>query len=435
MRVQLMAPGDRYVPWLKETKPDWCFKPIKYTCSLNKNTLAEDTDPDKEIIYIDIGSVDSNGGWTSTEPMPFSEAPSRARRVIIDGDVLISTVRTYLRAITYIKKVTGNLICSTGFAVVSPGSKVNPGFLSYWVRSNYFIDEIVARSTGVSYPAINASDIGNLPLPVLHEKDQLAIASFLDRKTEQIDNLITKKQRQIELLQEKRYALISHAVTKGLNPDVKMKDSGVEWLGEIPEHWDLIKIKLLSLVKRGASPRPIDDPIYFDDQGEYSWVRIADVTASVNYLTITTQRLTELGKSLSIPLEPGDLFLSIAGSVGKPIITKIKCCIHDGCVYFPNYNQNKKFLYYIFASGQPYLGLGKMGTQLNLNTDTVGDIKIGLPPVREQQIIADFLDKETQKMNAVISAINMSITTLQEYRSALISAAVTGKIDVLQEVT
>jgi len=120
--------------------------------------------------------------------------------------------------------------------------------------------------------------------------------------------------------------------TRRFRPYPDYKDSGVEWLGEVPVHWEIKKIKRLCLVRRGASPRPIEDPIYFDDEGEYSWVRIADVTASVRYLLQTTQRLSELGKSKSVPLEPGELFLSIAATVGKPITTKIKCCIHDGFV-------------------------------------------------------------------------------------------------------
>lgn len=103
------------------------------------------------------------------------------------------------------------------------------------------------------------------------------------------------------------------------------KESGVEWLGEVPEHWTVIALKWLSPVFRGASPRPIDDPIYFDDEGEFGWVRIADVTASSDgYLYETTQKLSALGSSLSVKLDPGELFLSIAGSVGKPCITKIK---------------------------------------------------------------------------------------------------------------
>ncbi|HFF4189883.1 TPA: restriction endonuclease subunit S [Acinetobacter baumannii] len=203
------------------------------------------------------------------------------------------------------------------------------------------------------------------------------------------------------------------------------KDSGVQWLGEIPSHWKCLSIKRLTLVKRGASPRPIDNPEYFDDEGEYAWVRIADVTASDKYLLETTQRLSELGSSLSVKMQPDSIFLSIAGSVGKPIITKVKACIHDGFVYFPDWKESINFLYYIFASGQPYLGLGKLGTQLNLNTDTVGNIKIALPPSDEQEAIVDFLDKRLAQVDTLIAKQETLLEKLAEQRVALISHAVT----------
>ena len=142
-------------------------------------------------------------------------------------------------------------------------------------------------------------------------------------------------------------------------PYSEYKESGVEWLGQVPGHWEVKAIKWESLVQRGASPRPIDDPIYFDDEGEFAWVRISDVTAAGMYLENTEQQLSELGSSLSVKMQPGSLFLSIAGSVGKPCIAKIKCCIHDGFVYFPRWKGDPRFLYYIFASGEPYKGLGK----------------------------------------------------------------------------
>ena len=181
------------------------------------------------------------------------------------------------------------------------------------------------------------------------------------------------------------------------------KDSGVEWLEEVPREWDIIKIKHLSTVKRGASPRPIDDPKYFDDNGEYAWVRIADVSASDMYLLNTTQTMSDLGSSLSVKLEPNQLFLSIAGTVGKPCINKIKACIHDGFVYFPELKIPNKYLFYVFAGEQAYKGLGKMGTQLNLNTDTVGDIKVALPKSQSDIYkIIEFLDHETTKIDHLI---------------------------------
>lgn len=202
------------------------------------------------------------------------------------------------------------------------------------------------------------------------------------------------------------------------------KDSGVEWLGEVPSHWSVKAIKWLSPVLRGASPRPIDDPKYFDDDGEYAWVRIADSTASTGILTETTQRLSALGSSLSVKLEIGQLFVSIAGTVGKPCITAIKACIHDGFVYFPRLQINPKFLFRIFEAGVCYGGLGKMGTQLNLNTDTIGSIRIAVPPPEEMTEVLSFIDRETAKIDALVAEQEKLIALLQEKRQAVISHAV-----------
>ena len=208
------------------------------------------------------------------------------------------------------------------------------------------------------------------------------------------------------------------------NPQ-EMKDSGIEWIGEYPEDWGLAKLKFLSNVKRGASPRPIDNPKYFDNEGEYSWVRISDVTASNEYLYSTEQTLSPLGASKSVKLEPGELILSIAASVGKPVINKIKCCIHDGFIYFNNLKLDTKFTFYLFKSGEPYKGLGKLGTQLNLNSESVGSIVSPVPPKPEQKAIATFLDRKTQAIDRLIEKKQQLIEKLKEKRQALITQAVT----------
>ena len=206
------------------------------------------------------------------------------------------------------------------------------------------------------------------------------------------------------------------------------KDSGVEWLGEVPEHWTVIALKWLSPVFRGASPRPIDDPIYFDDEGEFGWVRIADVTASPDgYLYETTQKLSVLGSSLSVKLDPDELFLSIAGSVGKPCITKIKACIHDGFVYFPWLSVDQRFLYRVFESGLCFGGLGKMGTQLNLNTDTVGGICIAVPPAHELSKVLEFLDHETARIDELIEEQQRLIELLKEKRRSIVLSALSDQ--------
>lgn len=207
------------------------------------------------------------------------------------------------------------------------------------------------------------------------------------------------------------------------------KDSGIEWIGEIPEGWEAKQIKRISIVRRGASPRPIADPRYFDTDGEWAWVRIADVSSSERYLKSTTQTLSELGSSLSVKIEPGSIFLSIAGTVGKPIITKIRCCIHDGFVYFPNLKINPEYLYYIFATGLPYRGLGKWGTQLNLNTDTVGEIFIPTPRKEEMKAIVRYLDYKTAEIDALITQKERLLELYEEEKTAIINHAVTKGID------
>jgi type I restriction enzyme S subunit len=206
---------------------------------------------------------------------------------------------------------------------------------------------------------------------------------------------------------------------------LKMKETSIPWLGKIPEHWGVKPIKNISKVQRGASPRPIDDPSYFDDAGEFSWVRISDVSASNGILYNTEQKLSESGASCSVKRYPGDLFLSIAGTVGKPCILGIKACIHDGFVYFDKLNINVWLLYRIFEAGYCYKGLGKLGTQLNLNTDTVGMIRIPFPPLDEQRAIAEYLDKTTAKIDGLIAAQEHLIELLAEKRKALISHVVT----------
>jgi type I restriction enzyme S subunit len=209
----------------------------------------------------------------------------------------------------------------------------------------------------------------------------------------------------------------------------KYKDSGVEWIGVIPEGWDYSLLKRYCTIKRGSSPRPIDDPKYFDLNGEYSWVRISDVSKSERYLEETYEKLSILGASLSTKLEENNLFLSIAGSVGKPIINKIKCCIHDGFVWFQNLKVDKEYLFYIFKIGSCFWGLGKMGTQLNLNSDTVGMIFIPFPPLEEQKQIVAYLDEKTSHIDNLLDISKRKIGLLKEQRASIINQVITKGLD------
>ncbi len=211
-RASYPAYKDSGVEWLGDVPAHWEVKRLKHVASINDEVLPETTDPDMHLSYVDIGSVHPIRGIDSMAEMAFEDAPSRARRIVRDGDTIISTVRTYLRAVAAIRDSVPNTIVSTGFAVVRPRS-VSPSFMSYVLSEQGFIEAIMARSVGVSYPAINASEIGmlSIPLPPLHE--QRAIVDFLDRKTAKIDELTAKIGAAIERLQEYRSALITAAVT------------------------------------------------------------------------------------------------------------------------------------------------------------------------------------------------------------------------------
>lgn len=403
--------------------------PLKHVASLNPEVLDENTDPEYAFHYVDISSTVRGELLEDPQLMTFGSAPSRARRVLRPGDTILSTVRTYLRAVWTVRNAADRLVASTGFVCLRPRATVDPRFLGWVAQADTVIEEIVARSDGVSYPAINPSEVGRIKVPELPLSRQRAIADYLDRETARIDALIAAKQRLLQLLEEREVAMIHELTCRGLHQG-KVVRSHVQWIGDIPSHWETMQIRRIGSVRRGASPRPIDDPVYFDDDGAYAWVRISDVTASDRYLTTTTQCLSSLGSSLSAKLEPGSLFISIAGSVGKPIITKIKCCVHDGFVYFKHLRIRPDYLYYLFRGGQLFQGLGKLGTQLNLNTETVGGITIPVPPLAEQDEIVAELDDRLKQGGDLQSASLRHITLLQERRRSVITAAVIGQLHI-----
>lgn len=200
------------VEWLGDLPAHWETKRLKYLASINDESLPDTTDPDFEMSYVDIGGVDAVRGIVESEPMTFGGAPSRARRIARDGDSIVSTVRTYLRAIAPVRGAPDDLIVSTGFAVVRPRA-LCPAYLSYAVRESRFVEAVVARSVGVSYPAVNASEIGKIVVPVPPDGEQQAIADYLDRETAKLDALVAKIETAIERLREYRSAIITAAVT------------------------------------------------------------------------------------------------------------------------------------------------------------------------------------------------------------------------------
>ena len=193
--------------------PGWSSKRLKYLATYNDEVLAESTDEDKEIQYVEISGVSLSHGIEEIESMTFSQAPSRARRKVKNGDILISTVRTYLRAIARVDEAPPDLIASTGFCVLRPKDDVDNRFLGWATSSEPFIAEVMARSVGISYPAINASELVTIDMPLPPLATQRRIAQFLDRKTAEIDRLHERILQSIDALAEYRAALITAAVT------------------------------------------------------------------------------------------------------------------------------------------------------------------------------------------------------------------------------
>jgi len=397
----------------------WEVKPIKYVSTCNNEVLPESTEPDYEIEYVDISSVDEVHGITSTQKMIFSNAPSRARRVVRDGDIIVSTVRTYLRAITSINNPSDNLIVSTGFAVIRSSIMLNVHFAHYLFKASYLVDEVIARSVGISYPAINSSELIAIKIGFPSLDEQSAIATFLDRETTKIDTLIAKQEHLIELLQEKRTALISHAVTKGLNPDASMKDSGVEWLGEVPAHWEVRRLKHnFRLLTQKTDRR--ENPVALENI--QSWLgRFIPTETEFEGEGITFER----GDILFGKLRPYLAKAFLAETAGE--------AVGDFFVMRPTSDINGRFALYQILNKE-FISIvdgSTFGAKMpRVSWEFMSGMVLAMPTQDEQSAIAAFLDRKTTKIDTLIQKTRHAIDLLKERRTALISAAVTGKIDV-----
>lgn len=405
------------------------LKPIKRVATINDETLGETTDPDFELQYIDIGNVDSNGNVLEIATYRFEAAPSRARRIVRDGDVIISTVRTYLQAIASIKNPPSNLIVSTGFAVVRPSvDKLDVGYCKYALHEPRFIQEVVSRSVGVSYPAITAMELANIPIIVPPIAEQQAIADYLDRETAQIASLIAAKERLLELLAEKRRAVITHAVTRGLNADVSLRDSGVEWLGMIPSHWEVEYARWL-----------------FKEIDERSTEHNEEELLSVSHLTGVTSRaekdvnmfMAESNEGYKI-CRSGDLVINTLwawmGAMG--------IAFQDGIVS-PAYNvyrlREKYIPEYIdllvripiFAQEVIRYSRGVWSSRLRLYPEEFFKVQMPVPPISEQKEIVEHVKSQTEKIDRLSELAKSTIEHLHERRTSLISAVVSGQLKVV----
>lgn len=322
----------------------------------------------------------------------------------------------------------------TGAYTIFETQGVNNKFLFYYYLSldNQKCLRAIYKGLRKTIP-INVFLSLKTPVPPLGEQQQ--IARYLDWKTTNVNKFIKSKKMLIALLREQKQNIINEAVTKGINPDVNMKDSGVDWLGEIPEHWDVRKFSTLARIIRGASPRPSGDPKYFN--GSFmSWVTVGEITKDNSpYLYATETCLTEDGVKKSQRINAGTLIYSNSGAtLGVPKITKIDCCANDGVLAFTNLSNNilSIFGYYYLTSLTERIRkeLRQGGTQPNLNTSIVKRFYCPLPSLKEQNLIVTYIEKEIALINKTISQAEKEIELIKEYQTRLISDVVTGKIDV-----
>ncbi len=374
---------------------------------------------------IDLGRV--NGGRIAeTQRTLTSEGLRIGSSKVPAGSLVLST-----RApIGYVAETTASMAFNQGCRGLTPRTEVDIRYFRYQLLMA--AEQLQARGQGSTFVELSTDNLASFPVVVPRLAEQRAIADYLDAETARIDSLVAHRGRQLELLRARRRAEIRAAVVGADLAREHVLDRGEGWPPRaLPSGWRLVPVRYVSRVTRGASPRPIDDPSYFDDDGEYSWVRISDVTANGHYLEHTGQRLSELGASKSVKLEPGRLILSIAASVGTATLTRIRCCIHDGFVCFDDLRGvTPEYLYYVFSAGTMFEGLGKLGTQLNLNTDTIGNIRVPAPPLERQEAIVSLLDAGARRASALSDDMSRQIDLLLERRQALITAAVTGQLEI-----
>ena len=318
----------------------------------------------------------------------------------------------------------------------------NNGQLLFWegVLQTYDYSPLI---TGAAQPKLTKENLESILLPCPPLGEQSAIAAFLDRETGRIDTPIEKKERQIELLQEKRAALINHAVTKGLEPDVKMKDSGVEWLGEIPEGWKLRKLKHVAKINLSNVDKKTKE-----DEDSVKLCNYVDVykndyiNSDINFMEATASP-NQIDK---FALREGDVLITKDSESWEDIavpayistdLEDVICGYHLAHIRPDHVVVNGEYIFRSFsaiclnyqfkveANGITRFGIGKYPIDNSLFL---------VPPINEQKSIAAFLDRETGRIDTLTTKLHESISKLREYRIALISAAVTGKIDVRQEV-
>jgi type I restriction enzyme S subunit len=424
----------RGVKWMGTIPGEWCTHAVKryYDIQLGK-MLQNNAASEKDLLVPYAKALHVNWGHVCTEELPEMWAsPSDVEQYgIRAGDLLVCEGGEVGRA-GIVSTAPDNCIIQNALHRVRSKDDADLRFLKYVLHavSNAGWFDVLCNKATISH--FTREKFTDLRIPAPDPTQQNAIAAFLDRETLRIDALIAKKERQIELLQEKRAALISHVVTDGLDPNTKMKDSGIRWLGKVPGHWRICRAKVL-----------------FREINERSSTGTEELL-TVSHITGITRRSEKnvtmfLAESLEDykKCQPGDLVINTMwawmGALGFTAEAGIVSPSYN--VYRPRTQDIEPGFYdYLFRTGKFIAEIichsqGVWTSRLRLYPEEFFEIRIPHPPIEEQREIVARIQKETGNYTALQEKIEQSIETIREYRSALITAAVTGKIDVRGEVT
>ena len=423
------------VEWIGEIPAHWEIGKIKHIATFVSEKSTSETDA----IKISPENVESETGKVLDFYSPYDSTGVKFQT----GDVLFNKLRVYLSKVVFAEYggySLGEMI------VIRPSLQDAGKYLFYLMLSCRFIEYCNSISYGAKMPRTDIGDILNTQIPMASYQEQHQIANFLDRKTGQIDELIRVKERRIELLQEQRTVLINQAVTKGLDPNVEMKPSGVEWIGEIPKDWEAIPIKhTLQIAKDSIRTGPFGSSLKsheFQDKGirVYNQQSVYNEDFSKSDIFISEEKFNELRSYI---VQPKDVLITSRGTIGKMTIVPEngEIGVLHPCLIRLRLNENKlipKYLWWYVNHSSLFIESVKIESNATtievIYSETLSSVKIPIPTVREQLEILEFLNVKIPIIDTKISNTRKRIELLKEYRQSLISEAVTGKIDVRSEV-
>lgn len=351
---------------------------------------------------------------------------------IKNGDVLfVKTGSTYGK-VGYVENLPMEATINPQL-VVFKNISMNSKLLFYMLQMSFVKDQCELAVVGGTIPTMSQVKIGNIYILFPSLAEQQRIAEFLDRECGKIDGLKADIQTQIDTLEQYKRSVITEAVTHGLNPSAPMKDSGVPWVGNIPKHWNCCSLKYNYNTISGATPNSNDISLW---DGEIVWVTPADYKTKDVYVFSGARKITYKGYlSCSTTLiKQGNIIFSKRAPIGSVAINKVELCTSQGClsVVRKTGNVNNKYFYYLFSVNDETFNLFGSGTTFKeISAKDFLSVKFPLPPLDEQQEIADYLDNKCAEIEQIITDKKTQIETLDGYKKSLIYEYVTGKKEVV----